>query len=100
MTQIARLTGYGDLHYNGEQPLYNDSFIDPDGVMHPVEVEFLLPHICQHILHRAPNLALAKAGTAYTCVLKEGQSPAHGASLIEAVFRAFAEAKTQALARA
>lgn len=98
--RVADLTGFGPLHFNGEQPLYHDSFIDPDGEIHPVEVEFILHHICMSIMQRAPQLTLAHDTAGYTCALKEGQAPQQGASMVEAVFRAFAEAKAQARAQA
>lgn len=96
LISVAALANYGMIKFNGNQPLYDDAYVDGDGEIHAIEVEFMPTHVCQRIIDRAPDLELAKGTDGYTCVLKAGQTPGRGATLVEAVFRAFAEAKASA----
>lgn len=95
IASVGALTGFGVIRFEDGRPLYDDCFIDAEGEMHAVEIELSLPHVCQRIMESAPGLALSKNGQDYVCALKEGHPPARGSSLIEAVFRAFIDAKAQ-----
>lgn len=98
VVRVGKLAGFA-VYFNGDQPLYKERLDDLYfGADHEVEVEFSLPMVTLRILNRAPKLTLVREDHGYLCSLKLGQQPARGASMTEAVFRAFAEAKAEAKA--
>ena len=99
VVRVGRLAGFA-IYFVGDRAYYKQrpgvpSLVPgvPVAAGQELEVEFSLPLVTHRILLRAPKLVLLQDGTQYLCALKPAQQPARGNSLVEAVFRAFADAK-------
>ena len=97
VVRVGRHAGMA-VYYADGQPMYKDRSESVAGSQYEVECEFILPHVAYRIMSKAPHLALVRDGAGYTCALKVDQPPQRGASVVEAVFRAFDHAKSQAKA--
>lgn len=94
VVRVGRLAGFA-VYYDGGTPYYKERS-EVFGERGEVECEFNLPHVAFRIMSMAPRLLLERDGAGYSCSLKAAQMPQHGDTLIEAVFRAFADAKSNA----
>lgn len=93
VVRVGRFAGFA-IYYDEGVPKYKER-CNVMGENREAEVEFVLPNVAMRIMTRAPHLAVKRDGSSYLCALSPGQEPERGSSLIEAVFRAFAAAKSQ-----
>lgn len=97
--QVATLAGFTVAYTAAGTPMYKTGVETLPGeesgklYRHEVEAEFDLPRVAMKIMAGAPQLDLQRTAAGYICGLKQGAEPKTGASLVEAVFRAFVHAK-------
>lgn len=96
VVRVGRLAGFA-VYYEAGTPFYKEA-VEFEGKVRDIEIEFLLPHICFRIMNNAPAIRVVRSDAGYQCALKAGQPLQHGGTLVEAVFRAFEQAKREAKA--